>query len=165
MFTGYRRHELVYSKPSNNNAIVKKFDDKSDAYTDIEHENDGRSARPGKCWVCGQADERTQNPKLKVLCWEDIDLWIIRDPDGNGGRDHLAIQILLRWHKGENKKLVSTWYIFVEEKLPALCPVANILAKALAEGVIANEEYQDKVKPFFNTKLNQKAVRVRWKPE
>ena len=30
--------------------------------------------RVKKCWVCGGTDEREHNPKLKVLCWEDIDL-------------------------------------------------------------------------------------------
>jgi hypothetical protein len=61
--------------------------------------------------VCDQVDERENNPKLKVLCWEDIDLWILRYPDGNGGRDRLAMHVLLRWHKGENKKIVPTCHI------------------------------------------------------
>ncbi|KAK4205928.1 hypothetical protein QBC37DRAFT_381600 [Rhypophila decipiens] len=79
--------------------------------------------------------------KLKVLCWEDIDFWILRDPDGNGGRDRLAMQVLLRYHKGENNDT------FIEEILAVMCPVAHILTKALAESVIANEGYQTRPSP------------------
>jgi hypothetical protein len=115
--------------------------------------------------VCDRVDERDNDPRLKLLCWEDIDLWVLRDPEGNGGRDRLAMQVRLRYHKGENNKIVPTWYIFIEEALPALCPITHILAKALAEGVIANEGYQTKAETLFTTKLNKRALKVWWKKE
>lgn len=117
-----------------------------------------------QCWVCDGVDERSNNPRLKVLYWEDIDLWILRDPDGKG-RDSLVMQVLLRYHKGENKKIVPTWYISIEEILPAFRPITHILAKALAEGVIANEGYQTQAEPFFATKLSKRALKIRWKKE
>lgn len=165
MWTGCRKHELIYVKPKDLTAKAKVYDDESDAYTDIEYSMD-KYVRPHvkRCWVCDSVDERDNNPSLKVLCWEDIDLWILHDPNRNGGRDRLAMQVLLRYHKGENNKIVPTWYIFVEEPLPVLYPIANILAKALAEGVIANEGYT-RAEPFFNTKLNKRALKVRWKKE
>ncbi|KAK6842236.1 FluG domain-containing protein [Apiospora arundinis] len=101
---------------------------------------------------------------LKVLCWEDIDLWILRDPLRDGGRDRLAMQILLRFHKGHNKEMVPTWYPFIEEKLPVLCPPSHLLAKALAEGVVDLPGY-DRAEPFFNTKISMSAVRIPWKEE
>jgi len=52
----------------------------------------------------------------------------------NGGRDRLAMQVLLRFHKGQNKEIVLTWFPFVEEKLPLLCPISKLLAKAILEG-------------------------------
>ena len=166
MWTGCRKHELVYAKPANLTAKVREYDEESDAYTDVECSTDKYiQPRAKKCWVCDRADEREHNPQLKVLCWEDIDLWIIRDPDGNDGRDRLAMQILLRWHKGENKKIVPTWYIFIEEALPVICPIAHLLAKALAEGVIANDGYQTRAEPLFNTRLNKRALKIRWKEE
>lgn len=84
-----------------------------DAYTDVEEELLSQP-RAGTCMVCGGVDEREGNSKLKVLCWEDIELWILRDPEGNGGRDRLAMQVLLRYHKGEKNKRVPTTFIFVE---------------------------------------------------
>ncbi|KAI1748321.1 hypothetical protein F4782DRAFT_542919 [Xylaria castorea] len=66
----------------------------------------------------------------------DIDLWIPHDPISNSGQDRLAMQVLLRFHKGHNKEIVPTWFPFVEEKLPVLCPPSHLLAKALAEEVI-----------------------------
>ncbi|KAK0722950.1 hypothetical protein B0T26DRAFT_772136 [Lasiosphaeria miniovina] len=90
--------------------------------------------------VYDEPDERDNNPKLKVLYLEDIDLWILRDPERNGGRDRL-------------------------EKLPVLYPITHILTRALAEGVIANEGYQTNVDSFFAIKLNKRALKIRWKKE
>ncbi|KID74356.1 uncharacterized protein G6M90_00g083260 [Metarhizium brunneum] len=142
MFSGCRKHELVYAKPMNLKDLVEKLDEESDAYTDEEHEsNECIPRRVKECWVCGRADERTNNPKLKVLCWEDIDFWILHDPEGNGGWDRLATQILLRWHEGEDKQIVPTWHTFIEEDIPMLRHVSHILAKALSEGAIDNNGY------------------------
>jgi hypothetical protein len=43
--------------------------------------------------------------------------------------------------------------------------VSHILAKALAEEAIANEGYQNRAEPFFNTRINKRAVKIRWKKE
>ncbi|KID95429.1 FluG domain-containing protein, partial [Metarhizium majus ARSEF 297] len=151
MFFCCRKHELVYAKPKNLKELVKKLDEESDAYTDVEHDsNECIPRRVKECWVCGQPDERTNNPKLKVLCWEDIEFWILCDPEGNGSRDRLATQTLLRWHKGENKQIVTTWHTFVEEDIPMLCSVSHILAKALSEGAIDNNGYQERADLFFS---------------
>ncbi|KAM5348918.1 hypothetical protein ACJ41O_008741 [Fusarium nematophilum] len=166
MYTGCRKHELVYAKPPNLDKILKTAAEDTDAYTDVENDADECvRRRPKECWVCGGLDERWDNPKLKVLCWEDIDFWILRDPERNGGRDRLAMQVLLRWHKGENKKIVPTWFTFIEEDIPALCPVSHVLAKALAEGVIDAPGYQTRAEPFFSTKLNQPSIKIKWKRE
>ncbi|KID86783.1 FluG domain-containing protein [Metarhizium guizhouense ARSEF 977] len=145
MFSGCRKHELVYAKPKNLKELVKKLDEESDAYTDVEHEsNECIPRRVKECWTCGRADERTNNRKLK---------------------DRLATQILLRWHKGENKQIVPTWHTFVEEDIPMLCLVSHILAKALSDGVIDNNGYQERADPFFRTKLNKPPIKIRWKRE
>ncbi|KJZ68697.1 hypothetical protein HIM_11911 [Hirsutella minnesotensis 3608] len=41
--------------------------------------------------------------KHKALCYEDIVLWIVQDPN-KAGRDVLAMEVLFRHHKGEDKK-------------------------------------------------------------
>jgi len=82
---------------------------------------------------------------------------------GNGGRDYLAMQVLLRLHKGHNREIVPTWFPFVEEKLPLLCPISKLLAKALAEGVVDMPGYGTRAEPYFNTKLNMLAVHIPWK--
>ena len=57
---------------------------------------------------------------------------VLRNPL-NDGRDRLVMQVLFRFYKGENKEIRPTVILFIEEDLPLMCPVANILAKALAE--------------------------------
>ncbi|KAK8068828.1 hypothetical protein PG994_005444 [Apiospora phragmitis] len=74
------------------------------------------------------------------------------------------MQILLRFYKGHNKEIIPTWYPFIEEKLPVLCPPSHLLAKALAEGVVNLPGY-DRAEPFFNTKISMSAVRIPWKEE
>ena len=41
--------------------------------------------------------------KHKVLCYEDITLWIVKDPK-QGRRDVLAMEVLFRFHKGVDRK-------------------------------------------------------------
>lgn len=41
--------------------------------------------------------------KYKALCYEDIVLWIVQDPNA-GGRDVLAMEVSFRHHKGANRK-------------------------------------------------------------
>ena len=119
-------------------------------YTDVDI-NPHKRNRPRRCWVCDEVDERT-TPTLRVVCWEDIDLWILQDPEENGGRDTLAMQILHRFHKGHNNKIEPTWSLFVEEECPGLCPISHILAKALAEKIIDNDGYQTSAN-MIKTKL------------
>ncbi|KAL2187262.1 hypothetical protein L209DRAFT_742607 [Thermothelomyces heterothallicus CBS 203.75] len=137
MWTGCRRHELVYAQMKNVKVKVKEYDEESDAYTDVDNDSD--------LYV-------EQRPK-NFLCWEDINLWILRDPMGDGGRDRLGMQVLLRFHKGHNKEILPTWFPFVEEKLPLLCPISKLLAKALAEGVVDLRSYGARPEPYFNTKM------------
>lgn len=92
MYTGCRKHELVYAKLLNLDKLLAAAAEDTDAYTEVENEPDECvRRRPKECWVCGGLDERWDNHKLKVLCWENIDFWIIRDPERNGGRDRLAM--------------------------------------------------------------------------
>ncbi|KAJ2902465.1 uncharacterized protein MKZ38_000594 [Zalerion maritima] len=151
IWMGCRKHELVYAKPPDITDKVRENNKDSDAYTDVEcNKDDYIKPRVKKYWV---------------LYWEDIELWILRDLDGNSGRDRLAMQVLFRWYKGENKKIVPAWYIFIEEQLSVLCPFTHILAKALAEGVIENEGFETRAEPFFATRLNKRAVSITWKKE
>ncbi|KAJ2893428.1 hypothetical protein MKZ38_008686 [Zalerion maritima] len=165
MWTGYRKYELVYTQPKNIRKKIEEFDGESNAYTDIDNDSDEYvEPRPKDCWVCGRLDERRE-AVYKVLCWENINLWILRDALGDGSRDRLAMQVLLRFHKNHNNEMVPTWYPFVEEKLPVLCPITYILAKALAEGVIDKSGYDTRAEPFFGTKLGIRAVHIIWKEE
>lgn len=63
---------------------IKEFDEESDAYTDVHDSSDEYvEPRPKECWVYGRVDRRRQ-AVYQVLCWEDIDLRILRDPLGDG---------------------------------------------------------------------------------
>lgn len=164
MFAGARRHEFVFATPKKKEIPTDEYQDPEDAYSDVDITEDPyMEPREKICWVCGETDERTESMR-KVLCWEDIELWIVRDPYGNGGRDRLAMQVLLRFHKGHDIKIRPTWYTFIEESLPVLCPITFIIIKALAEGVIAHPDYQ-RAENLFGTKISRKMVRIPWKRE
>lgn len=51
--------------------------------------------------VLGDIEEEIR--KWKVLCYEDITLWIVQNPKP-GGRDLLAMEVFLRHHKGADNK-------------------------------------------------------------
>ncbi|RAL59974.1 hypothetical protein DID88_000600 [Monilinia fructigena] len=103
--------------------------------------------------------------EYKALCYEDIRLWIVRNPTP-GERDLLGMEITLAHHKGADRKPKPTTFLFHEEALPILCPVSHILAIAIRDNAIKVEGYTH-AKPFFESNLQDptKAVLIHWKPE
>ncbi|KAK8073387.1 hypothetical protein PG994_004286 [Apiospora phragmitis] len=99
----------------------------------------------------------------KALCYEDVTLWIVKDPR-NRGRDVLAMEVCFRFHKGADNKPKPTIFLLREHPLPILCPISHILARAIRDDAIQVDGY-DKAKPFFSTQLKKDAVKVHWKAE
>ncbi|KAF5616442.1 hypothetical protein F25303_13524 [Fusarium sp. NRRL 25303] len=81
----------------------------------------------------------------KVLCYEDLTLWIVKDPKA-GGRDVLAMEVALKFHKNVDRK-----------------PKPHVLARAIRDDAVLVEGY-DSAEPFFSTRLSCQAVKVHWKP-
>lgn len=92
-------------------------DDTSDGeYYDTEHNGedsydssskdikmvDGSSISPS-LGIGGVEEDNEPVRKHKALCYEDIVLWIVQDPN-YGGRDVLAMEVFFRYHKGADKK-------------------------------------------------------------
>ncbi|KAJ2903748.1 hypothetical protein MKZ38_009400 [Zalerion maritima] len=141
MFAGVRTHELVYEPNRDNSNLKANYYDKCDAFADLETADKHARIRLKECWICGETDERTMGD----------------------GKDRFAMQVFFRFHKGENKEIRPTIFLFVEENLPLICPISSIIAKALAEGVI--ESGFDCAEKFFSTKLALPAVQIYWKRE
>ncbi|KAF2181317.1 hypothetical protein K469DRAFT_729448 [Zopfia rhizophila CBS 207.26] len=99
--------------------------------------------------------------KHKVLCYEDITLWIVKDPK-QGGRDILAMEVYFRYHKGADNKPKPTIFLFREHPLAILCPISYILARAIRDDAIQVDGYS-RAEPFFSTQLGKGAVKVHWK--
>ncbi|APA11274.1 hypothetical protein sscle_07g060440 [Sclerotinia sclerotiorum 1980 UF-70] len=110
-------------------------------------------------------DEDILTREYKALCYEDIRLWIVRNPTP-GERDLLGMEITLAHHKGANRNPKPTTFLFHEEALPILCPVSHILAIAIRDNAIKVDGFTH-AKPFFTSNLQDptKAVLVHWKPE
>ncbi|APA07342.1 hypothetical protein sscle_02g021120 [Sclerotinia sclerotiorum 1980 UF-70] len=110
-------------------------------------------------------DEDILTREYKAFCYEDIRLWIVRNPTP-GERDLLGMEITLAHHKGANRNPKPTTFLFHEEALPILCPVSHILAIAIRDNAIKVDGFTH-AKPFFTSNLQDptKAVLVHWKPE
>ncbi|KAH7160546.1 FluG domain-containing protein [Dactylonectria estremocensis] len=115
-------------------------------------------------WAQQEADNQETEPVRlhKALCYEDLTLWIVKDPK-NGGRDVLVMEVYLRYHKGANNKAKPTVFLFREHPLLMLCPISHILARAIRDDAIQVNGYSS-AEPFFSTKLGKGAVKVHWKP-
>ena len=67
MFTGCRKHELIYAKPVDLDKVVEEHDEESDAYKIPDIGTDQYTQPREKiCWVCKQQDKRTVK-QFKVL--------------------------------------------------------------------------------------------------
>ncbi|TQW01322.1 FluG domain-containing protein [Cordyceps javanica] len=97
----------------------------------------------------------------KALCYEDIVLWIVRDPN-KGGRDVLAMEVFFRHHKGVDNKPKPTIFLFRENPLPILCPICHILARAIRDDAVDVGGFSHAA-PFFSTKIGRAATKVNWK--
>ncbi len=53
--------------------------------------------------IAYEGDSKKTTRQHKALCYEDIVLWIVKDPK-TGGRDVLAMEVFFRHHKGADRK-------------------------------------------------------------
>jgi hypothetical protein len=110
MFTGARTHEFVLGC-IDVSKIKDEYYDRLDYYW--AQDTNMPVAAPSKtCPLCDRLDDRTTADK-NVLCWEDIEFYIVSDPYGNGGRDRLAMTILLCFHKGHENHSTPIPFLFV----------------------------------------------------
>ncbi|PQE27491.1 hypothetical protein CJF31_00009118 [Rutstroemia sp. NJR-2017a BVV2] len=116
--------------------------------------------------------------EYKALCYEDIRLWIVRNPIPRE-RDLLGIEITLTYHKGANRKpklYILDLYILIllTECSQDYLPISRrsstntfyILAIAIRDNAIKVDGFTY-TEPFFINNLQDptKAVLIYWKPE
>ncbi|ELR02067.1 hypothetical protein GMDG_05228 [Pseudogymnoascus destructans 20631-21] len=110
-------------------------------------------------------DPDTVEREYKSLCYEDIRLWIVRNPTEEE-RDLLGMEITFSHHKGADRKPKPTTFLFHEEALPILCPISHVLTHAIKDDAI-EVEGSSQAEPFFTSHLQHptKAVLIHWRPE
>ena len=97
---------------SNDSAFDSDGETDNDDTTDTEYtddveedvdmlQTDQKSSHGGATAEEGEDKERVR--KHKAICYEDIVLWIVKDPN-MGGRDVLAMEVFFRYHKGADRK-------------------------------------------------------------
>jgi len=86
---------------SSDKSDVTMTEDRADCYP-VEVE-DGSSPFQRREGAPALDDVEEEIRKWKVLCYEDITLWIVQNPKP-GGRDRLAMEVFLRHHKGADNK-------------------------------------------------------------
>ncbi|KAM7210365.1 hypothetical protein V8F06_014251 [Rhypophila decipiens] len=96
--------------------------------------------------------------KHKALCYEDITLWIVKNPNQDG-RDVLAMEVYFRHYKGADRKPKRTMFLFREHPLAILCPISHILARAIRDNAIDTAGYTS-AEPFSRHILLR--MRQRW---
>ncbi|KAH7010557.1 FluG domain-containing protein [Ilyonectria destructans] len=92
------------------------YDSNATDDTEISEEDPPAANRsPNDTEGVAKRPETTEGPETKpvrlhkVLCYEDLTLWIIKNPTKRG-RDVLAIEVNLRYHKGADRKPKPTLY-------------------------------------------------------
>ncbi|KAM3533678.1 hypothetical protein MY4038_002993 [Beauveria bassiana] len=147
-----------------------EIDTHQDDTSDTEYSENGEEgidmlqteSKPDQLAMTAWQDEDQEAIRLhKALCYEDIVLWVVRDPN-RGGRDVLAMEVFLRHHKGAEKKPKPTIFLFRENPLPILCPISHILARAIRDDAVDVDGFSYAA-PFFSTKIGKPATKVYWK--
>ncbi|CAG9951519.1 unnamed protein product [Clonostachys rosea f. rosea IK726] len=112
--TGYSDDDTGYS--GDNTDYSDDNTDYSDDNTDYSDDdincgdniNNGQAKSPEllspqKCPGAEAGIDDEHLPRYKALCYEDIVLWIVQDPN-KGERDLLTMEVYLRHHKGADNK-------------------------------------------------------------
>ncbi|KAI9810031.1 MAG: hypothetical protein M1827_006729 [Pycnora praestabilis] len=73
-----------------------------------------------------------ETERSKAVCYEDIRLMLLRNPTP-GERHVLAMEITLAHHKGVDRRLKPTTFLFREEDDPIFCPITHILTLAFVD--------------------------------
>ncbi|KID73429.1 uncharacterized protein G6M90_00g062530 [Metarhizium brunneum] len=174
--TGHKQEESEQEHDSDSDNSVLDTDDPydSDGAEDTESDDEdsnGTTHQGGGKWQFKQAgepmdlDEAEEDHEIvrkhKALCYEDIVLWLVQDPNG-GDRDVLAMEVMFRHHKGAKNKPKPTIFLFRENPLPILCPISHILARAIRDDAIEVEGF-NKASRLFSSHIRRSATRVYWK--
>ncbi len=73
-----------------------------DAKDDVDMLREKKESCPPTA-IAEDGDNTEATRQHKALCYEDIVLWIVKDPN-MGGRDVLAMEVFFRHHKGADRK-------------------------------------------------------------
>ncbi|KAJ9133697.1 FluG domain-containing protein [Pleurostoma richardsiae] len=137
--------------------------------TELDDEEVADDGSHGEAAGCSRTSHGPRSDELgnqtrehKALCYEDITLWMVKDPN-QGGRDVLAMEVYFRYHKGSDNKPKPTVFLFREHPLAILCPISHILARAILDDAVEVGGYTT-AEPFFSTRLGKRATKVNWKP-
>ncbi|KJK86879.1 hypothetical protein H633G_09276 [Metarhizium anisopliae BRIP 53284] len=150
---GHKQEESEQEPDSDSDDSVLDTDDPCDSDGTAGTESDDKNSN-GTTNQGGQSQQFTQagDPmdldeaeeddeivrKHKALCYEDIVLWLVQDPNG-GDRDVLAMEVMFRHHKGAKNKHKPTVFLFRENPLLIQCPISHILARAIRDDAIGVE--------------------------
>ncbi|KAI9808022.1 MAG: hypothetical protein M1827_007547 [Pycnora praestabilis] len=104
------------------------------------------ASRPGELWkepwddlensdydeIGADRGKEKETKRSKAVCYEDICLMLLRNPTP-GERHVLDIESTLAHHKGVDRKLKPTTFLFREEDDPIFCPITHILTLAFVD--------------------------------
>ncbi|KAH7009443.1 uncharacterized protein B0I36DRAFT_257829 [Microdochium trichocladiopsis] len=161
--TGARPAEFVYNEKKiidrgKVTRLSKAFDTEEEMEDDEALDEDSRKLRDLL------TQETTGRGRPKCLCYEDINLMVVRDPVGGG--NSLATQVKLIHHKGVDRKPKPTIYTFPQAKRPIFCFINTIIVSAIADGAFAASAIKSPAQVYqLEPKANQHALPLRWKRE
>ncbi|KAI2606772.1 hypothetical protein GGR54DRAFT_644004 [Hypoxylon sp. NC1633] len=100
----------------------------------------------------------------KALCYEDIQLMVIRHPTTN--RDTLTMSITFTHHKGSDNKPKSTIFYFTPTKKLVFCLITHIVSIAVLDGALDSPTL-DSVEAVFGARVVPPVtcLPLRWKRE
>jgi hypothetical protein len=110
------------------------FDSDATDDTEISEADPAAFDDPGKQnpppGLCDGGPENDPVRRYKSLCYEDLVLWIVKDPIG-GGRDVLAMEVIFKHHKGVDRKPKPY--------------VQSLSDRTMSRGCVANQHLQDDI--------------------
>ncbi|KAK0707074.1 hypothetical protein B0T26DRAFT_729064 [Lasiosphaeria miniovina] len=160
-FTGGRPAEFVDGeKRSDDDECLKEL------FSYISTGSDGDKAPDENSTVLEEmiSQEHKDRGRPKALCYEDIQLMVVRHPET--GDEGLAMAIRLAHHKGVDNKPKPTIFFFTPARRLIFCFITIIVSLAVHDGAFAALKFTS-VRGVFETRNKGpvKCTPLRWKEE
>ncbi|KAH7016562.1 FluG domain-containing protein [Microdochium trichocladiopsis] len=168
-YTGARPAELVHNEPELSAGAQERqqqiFQNIEDITKGLLDQDLDRTTNEETQILVEQLNlETKRRGRTKALCYEDIQLVVVRHPET--GKDELNMMIKFTHHKGADRKPKPTIFFFTQTRRLIFCLISHIVSLAISDGAFRARNLTSAEQVFqVRNKPPVQSTRLHWKKD